>query len=93
YGKSLTGSDAQEMEGLEGREFDAETRELLGLDDIEEILGQIDQAAEMDVEQLEEEAEAIKAGDAGANIRSAGEVIEEMDEEMPEGADLETEQE
>ncbi|MEF8779958.1 MAG: SPFH/Band 7/PHB domain protein, partial [Haloferacaceae archaeon] len=43
YGKSLTGSDAQEMEGLEGREFDAETRELLGLDDIESALEELDE--------------------------------------------------
>ncbi|TKX82683.1 phosphoesterase, partial [Halorubrum sp. SS5] len=33
------------------------------------------------VEELEKEAEAVKAGDAGANIRSADEVIQEMDDE------------
>ena len=38
----------------------------------------------MDVEELEQEAEAIKSG-SGANIRSADEVIQEMDEEVPEG--------
>ena len=85
YGKALSGSDVQEMEGLEGMEFDDETRKLLGLDDIDEIIGQIDEAAEMDVEELEKEAEAVKAGDAGANIKSADEVIEEMDEEVPDG--------
>ena len=63
YGKQLTGSDVQESEGLEGKEFDAETRKMLGLDDIDEILGEIDQAAEMDIEQLEQEAEQIKAGE------------------------------
>jgi len=63
YGKTLTGSDVQEQEGLEGKEFDAETRKMLGLDDIDEILGEIDQAAEMDIEQLEQEAEQIKAGE------------------------------
>ncbi len=41
YGKQLTGSDVQDMEGLE-QQFDEETRELIGLDDIEEILGQIE---------------------------------------------------
>jgi len=60
YGKTLTGSDVQETEGLEGKEFDAETRKMLGLDDI----GEIDQAAEMDIEQLEQEAEQIKSGEA-----------------------------
>jgi len=84
YGKGLSGSDAQQMEGLEGLEFDDDTRAMLGLDDIDEILGQIDEAAEMDVEELEQEAEAIKTG-SGANIRSADEVIQEMDEEVPEG--------
>ncbi len=37
---------------------------MLGLDDIDEILGEIDQAAEMDIEQLEQEAEKIKTGEA-----------------------------
>ncbi|WP_066414575.1 SPFH domain-containing protein [Halorubrum aethiopicum] len=85
YGKALSGSDVQEMEGLEGLEFDGDTRKMLGLDDIDEILGQIDEAAQMDVEELEKEAEAVKTGDAGANIKSADEVIQEMDEEVPDG--------
>ncbi len=85
YGKALSGSDVQEMEGLDGLEFDDETRKMLGLDNIDEIIGQIDEAAEMDVEELEKEAEAVKAGDAGANIKSADEVIQEMDEDVPEG--------
>src|SRR6056297_3572366 len=81
YGKALSGSDVQEMEGLDGKEFDADTRKMLGLDDIDEILGQIEESAEMNVEELEKEAEALKAGDAGASIRSADEVIQEMDDE------------
>ncbi|MFC5279626.1 SPFH domain-containing protein [Halorubrum rubrum] len=85
YGKALSGSDVQEMDGLEGLEFDEDTRKMLGLDDIDEILGQIDEAAQMDVEELEKEAEAVKTGDAGANIKSADEVIQEMDEEVPDG--------
>ncbi|WP_253737148.1 SPFH domain-containing protein [Halohasta salina] len=75
YGKTLTGSDVQESERLEGKEFDEESRKMLGLDDIDEILGEIDQAAEMDIEQLEQEAEQVKAGDA--NIKGAEEVIDE----------------
>ncbi len=96
YGKHLTGGDAAtDAEILEGLEFDAETRELLGLDDIEEILGQIDQEAEMDVEEMEAEAEAIKTGADPADIKDPDEVIAEMDEEIPESNidedDLETE--
>ena len=80
YGKTLTGSDVQESAGLEGKEFDEESRKMLGLDDIDEILGEIDQAAEMDIEQLEQEAEQVKSGDA--NIKGPDEVIdEELDEE------------
>ena len=79
YGKTLTGSDVQESAGLEGKEFDEESRKMLGLDDIDEILGEIDQAAEMDIEQLEQEAEQVKSGDA--NIKGPDEVIDEVDEE------------
>ena len=92
YGKHLTGSDVQEDgQQLDSLDFDAETRELLGLDDIEEILGQIDEEAEMDVEAMEQEAQAIKQGEDPANIKSADEVIEEMDEEAPDMEDVEAE--
>ncbi|SDE95262.1 Regulator of protease activity HflC, stomatin/prohibitin superfamily [Halorubrum xinjiangense] len=90
YGKALSGSDVQEMEGLDGKEFDDDTRKMLGLDDIDEILGQIEESAEMNVEELEKEAEAVKSGDAGASIRSADEVIQEMDDEEA-AAEAETE--
>jgi regulator of protease activity HflC (stomatin/prohibitin superfamily) len=83
YGKHLTGSEvASDGQLLEGLDFDAETREMLGLDDIEEILGQIDQEAEMDVESMEAEAEAIKTGADPANIKDPDEVIAEMDGEL-----------
>ena len=89
YGKHLTGSDVQaDGEELDALEFDAETRELLGLDDIEEILGQIEQETEMDVEQMEAEAQAIKEGEDPTDIRDPDEVIEEMDQEMDAGADI-----
>ena len=78
YGKHLTGSDVQDSEGLDSLAFDDETRELIGLDDIEEILGQIDEAAEMDVEELEQEAEAIKSG-SKPDIKSADEVVNSAD--------------
>jgi hypothetical protein len=89
YGKHLTGSDVQgDGQELEALDFDAETRELLGLDDIEEILGQIEQETEMDVEQMEAEAQAIKEGEDAADIRDPDEVIEEMDQEMGEDIDV-----
>ncbi|SHG53535.1 SPFH domain-containing protein [Halobaculum gomorrense] len=81
YGKQLTGSDVQDSEGLDSLEFDAETREMLGLDDIEDILGEIDEAAQMDTEALEQEAAAVKEGDIGGSIKSADEVVAEADEE------------
>ncbi|RDI71812.1 SPFH domain-containing protein [Halopelagius longus] len=38
YGRQLTDSDLQESAALESNDFDAETQELLGLNDVEEIL-------------------------------------------------------
>ncbi|KZN24515.1 phosphoesterase [Haladaptatus sp. R4] len=91
YGKHLTGSDVKEGESqLDSLDFDGETRELLGLDDIDEILGQIDEEAEMDVEEMEKQAQAIKEGEDKAQIKSADEVIEEMDAEM--GGEMESDQ-
>jgi regulator of protease activity HflC (stomatin/prohibitin superfamily) len=40
YGTQLTGSDVQESAGLESLTFDAETRELLGLDDVDELVAE-----------------------------------------------------
>jgi regulator of protease activity HflC (stomatin/prohibitin superfamily) len=88
YGKHLTGSDAKTNgHELDSLAFDEETRKMLGLDDIEEILGQIDQAAEMDVEQMEQEAQAIKEGSDPATISDPDEVIEEMDQEIADVGD------
>jgi hypothetical protein len=42
YGKHLSGSDVQDREGLDSLEFDEATRELIGLDDVDELLGEID---------------------------------------------------
>ena len=98
YGKQLTGSDVQESEGLEGKEFDDETRKMLGLDDIDEILGEIDQAAEMDIEQLEQEAEQIKAGEADiaggeADVGEPDIPDPDIDEPDVDGEELVTEEE
>jgi len=85
YGKHLTGSDVKANgEELDSLDFDQETREMLGLDDIEEILGQIDQEAEVDLSEMEEEAQAVKTGADAADIKDPDEVIEEMDQEFEE---------
>ena len=87
YGKHLTGSDVQTNgEGtLDSLNFDTETREMLGLDDIEEILGQIDQEAELDVEAMEEQAKAVKQGGDTAEIKDPDDVIDEMDDDFETG--------
>jgi regulator of protease activity HflC (stomatin/prohibitin superfamily) len=61
YGKHLQGSDAKENgHVLDSLDFDEEARTMLGLDDIEEILGQIDEEADVDLEELEAEASALR---------------------------------
>jgi len=93
YGQHLTGSDTKTKESLNSLEFDEETREMLGLDDIENILGQIDEAAELDTEAMEEEAEKIMSGDTEPDIQSADDVVAEADEsEFVDDAEVETEE-
>jgi len=90
YGKHLTGSDVkQNGHVLDALDFDDETREMLGLDDIEKILGQIDEEAQVDVEEMEEQAQKIKHGQDTANIKDPNEAIEEMDQEFSEAEDPE----
>jgi hypothetical protein len=91
YGKHLTGSDAREDgEALEGLEFDAETRELLGLDNIEEILGAIGDvdAGEVSPERAEEVIEELDAEieDLETEVPEANEVAEA--DEVSEGEDV-----
>ncbi len=83
YGKHLSGSDVKANgQQLDSLDFDEETRELIGLDDIAEIIGEIDQEADMDVEAMEQEAQAIKEGKDPANIADPDDVIEEMDQDF-----------
>ncbi|MUV56863.1 SPFH domain-containing protein [Halogeometricum sp. CBA1124] len=83
YGKHLTGSDvAANGHQLDSLQFDAETRELIGLDDIKEILGEIEKAAELDVAGLEQQAKAVKNGDP--NVESADETVEDDPATEPE---------
>jgi regulator of protease activity HflC (stomatin/prohibitin superfamily) len=71
YGKHLTGGDVQRDGAiLDSLEFDAETREMLGLDDISEILGEID-----------EEVSSADTATGSGEVRDADDVIEEMDEQ------------
>jgi regulator of protease activity HflC (stomatin/prohibitin superfamily) len=80
YGKHLSGSDVAATDGtiLESLDFDADTRELLGLDDIEQTLTQLTDETELDGEEMEQAAESIKKGD-DADIKDPDAVIEEMD--------------
>ncbi|MCL7417321.1 MAG: SPFH/Band 7/PHB domain protein [Halalkalicoccus sp.] len=80
YGKHLTGSDVKLDEGqLDSLEFDDETRELLGLDNIGELIAGIDEEADLDVEEMEKEARAIKEGGETSDIADQDEVFEEME--------------
>ena len=84
YGKHLQGSDSKE-DGhvLEGLEFDDETREMLGLDDIEEIISEFSSEEEVvDIEQMEEEAQAVKQGESKAEIKDPDEIIEGASEDF-----------
>ena len=63
YGKALSGSDVQQMEGLESKAFDEETERLLGLDDIEASLEQLDSVADDDL-RTDERRDADVAGAA-----------------------------
>jgi regulator of protease activity HflC (stomatin/prohibitin superfamily) len=86
YGKHLQGSDAKENGNvLEGLEFDEETREMLGLDDIAQILGDIESEEDViDLERMEEEAQAVKEGESRADIKDPDEVIGESGEQFAE---------
>jgi regulator of protease activity HflC (stomatin/prohibitin superfamily) len=64
YGRGLTDSDVQESAGLESLDFDRETRQLLGLDDIDEIIAAVEDA---------ESGEAVgdldgREGDSAADV-------------------------
>ncbi len=75
YGKHLQGSDAKENgHVLEALDFDEDARSLLGLDNIEEILAQFED------ETLDAPATS-DAGDGEAELKSAEEVLSEIDEE------------
>ena len=68
YGRGLTDSDVQESAGLESLEFDAETRTLLGLDDIDEIIASVDDAESDDVVGDLEGRDGEAAADVDLNL-------------------------
>ncbi|RQG97957.1 SPFH domain-containing protein [Natrarchaeobius chitinivorans] len=65
YGKHLSGSDVKEDgDQLESLEFDEETRELIGLDDIAEIVGELEDA-EMGTDAIDGEVRAVETDGSG----------------------------
>ncbi|MFO8116251.1 MAG: SPFH domain-containing protein [Halorubrum sp.] len=79
YGKALSGSDVQQMEGLESKEFDQETEKMLGLEDIESALEQLDTVADSDL-RTDETRDADTARDV--DLARRNEVTREADEEI-----------
>ncbi len=73
YGKTLTGSDIGEGESLASNDFDDDTRKLLGLDNIDEIIGEIEETAEV--------------ASSGSEIQDIDEVVEGQDEIIDETVD------
>ncbi|MEZ3165393.1 SPFH domain-containing protein [Halorubrum sp. RMP-47] len=86
YGKALSGSDVQQMEGLEGKEFDEETEKLLGLEDIESALEQLDTVADDDLR-----TDETRDGDAARDVDLAKQ--EAATREADRDIELETESE
>ncbi len=92
YGKALSGSDVQQMEGLEGKEFDEETEKLLGLEDIESALEQLDTVADSDLRTDEtRDADTASAAEAARLADVPG--SEDVDREAERDVDLESETE
>ncbi|GAB6879644.1 SPFH domain-containing protein [Halorubrum gandharaense] len=82
YGKALSGSDVQEMEGLEGKEFDEETEKLLGLEDIESALEQLDTVSDDDL-RTDETRDADTARDADLEREGNRDISLETESESP----------
>jgi hypothetical protein len=67
------------MEGLEGKEFDEETEKLLGLEDIESALEQLDTVADSDL-RTDETRDADTARDV--DLSRQDEATDEADREI-----------
>ena len=75
YGKHLTGSTVSDGQQLESKAFDAETAELLGLDDIEELASE----SVIDAHGDDAGSEVEAVAEAGDNVAES-ETMEEADE-------------
>ncbi|KAB1187114.1 MULTISPECIES: SPFH domain-containing protein [Haloferax] len=67
YGKGLSGSDVQKAAGLGSQEFDEDTRELIGLDDIDEILSEL---GSIQTDDLSTDGVDIEIEDGGVEMES-----------------------
>ncbi|PSQ18797.1 phosphoesterase [Halobacteriales archaeon QS_8_69_26] len=96
YGRHLTGSDVGDGTTLESGEFDAEDREMLGLDDIADIVDGIqDGEGDGEVRGYEDGAE-VDAYDEASKVDDYGdgaevEAIREADDTFDDGEDREVE--
>jgi regulator of protease activity HflC (stomatin/prohibitin superfamily) len=63
YGRQLTDSDVQESAGLGSLEFDEETRELLGLDSVDELVAEASEVTNGETADADVEFEYDEAGD------------------------------
>jgi regulator of protease activity HflC (stomatin/prohibitin superfamily) len=63
YGRQLTGSDVRASEGLDSLDFDAETRELLDLDSVDELVAEASEVTNGEPAEAEVEFEYDEAGD------------------------------
>ncbi|SNZ17691.1 Regulator of protease activity HflC, stomatin/prohibitin superfamily [Natronoarchaeum philippinense] len=94
YGAQLSGSDvADERATLDSFSLDAETRDLLGLDDVQEILGEVEDVgtaseAETDIAGAgPTRAEASDGGDAEREALSSADSQDRQDDEATELAE------
>jgi regulator of protease activity HflC (stomatin/prohibitin superfamily) len=63
YGRGLTGSDVQASAGLDSLEFDPETRELLDLDSVDELVAEASEVTNGEPAEAEVEFEYDETGD------------------------------
>lgn len=78
YGKHLSGSEISGGEELESLEFDEETEELIGLDDIEEMISGLDEeVAEVDDVEMDE-----------SEIKEAGDVVQDPEDVVGDDEEL-----
>lgn len=78
YGKHMSGSDMiqpDESEKLESKSFDQETSELLGIDNINDIIGEIDEAMD-EVQNNEDNIDDVEVEDMDVEDMDVDEVLD-----------------